>query len=97
MELSKIEAKLVRIEALLLEQKEVLTLDEVSQYTGISKSYLYKLTSTGGIPCYKPNGKLVYIAKDELNNWLLQNRKATTEELESQASTYNTLKKGGVK
>jgi predicted DNA-binding transcriptional regulator AlpA len=32
-----------------LEQKEVLTLTEVSSYTGLSKSHIYKLCSTGGV------------------------------------------------
>ncbi|MBL0191163.1 MAG: AlpA family phage regulatory protein [Saprospiraceae bacterium] len=30
-----------------LENKEVLTLKEVSSYTGLSKSHIYKLCSTG--------------------------------------------------
>ena len=46
--------RLQNIEELLLTQKTVLKLDEVILLTGLSKSYLYKLTSTGGIPCYKP-------------------------------------------
>ena len=83
------------IESLLLAQKNVLTFDEVAVYTGISKSYLYKLTSGGGIPCYKPNGKLIYFSKLELDSWLLQNRKATTKEIDNKASTIVTLKNGG--
>lgn len=83
------------IESLMLAQKNVLTFDEVAVYTGISKSYLYKLTSGGGIPCYKPNGKLIYFSKLELDSWLLQNRKATNKEIENKAITIVTLKNGG--
>jgi excisionase family DNA binding protein len=93
----RIEERLSNIEALLLSQKTVLNFVEVAAYTGLSKSYLYKLTSTGGIPCYKPQGKQIYFSKHEIDQWLLQNRKATTDELESQASTIVTLKKGGAK
>jgi hypothetical protein len=32
--------------------------------------------------------------KQEIDQWLLQNRKATTRELESQAATFVTLKNG---
>jgi excisionase family DNA binding protein len=86
--------RLRNIESLLLTQKTVLNFDEVAAYTGLSKSYLYKLTSTGGIPCYKPQGKQIYCSRIELDGWLLQNRKATKDEIESEASTFVTLKKG---
>jgi excisionase family DNA binding protein len=65
---------------------------EVLLLTGLSKSYMYKLTSTGGIPCYKPQGKQIFFKKDEVESWLLQNRKATNKELDALASTYTTLK-----
>ncbi len=95
MEETKTIERLRIIESLLLTQKTVLTFDEVAVYTGISKSYLYKLTSAGGIPCYKPNGKLIYFSKLELDSWLLKNRKATNKEIDNQASTIVTLKNGG--
>lgn len=84
--------RLITIENLLLSQKTVLNFDEGADYTGISKSYLYKLTSAGGIPCYKPTGKLIYFNKAELDQWLLQNRKATSGELEKSAASIVTLK-----
>jgi excisionase family DNA binding protein len=59
---------------LLLSQKKVLTLDEVSDYTGLSKSFLYKLTCKNEIPCYKPLGKHIYFNKEEIDSWLLQNK-----------------------
>ena len=76
-----------------LENKEVLTLNEVSLYTGLSKSHIYKLCSTGGIPFYKPFGKVNYFDRLEIIQWLKQNRVATTREIESRASTILTLKK----
>ena len=95
--LQSIDDRLRNIETLLLSQKTVLNFDEVAAYTGLSKSYLYKLTSTGGIPCYKPNGKQIYFNKTEIDRWLMQNRKATNDEIESQAATFVTLKNGGAK
>lgn len=96
-ELQKINDRLSNIETLLLSQKNVLTFDEVADYTKLSKSYLYKLTSSGGIPCYKPNGKHIYFNKKEIDTWLLQNPKATNEELACQAATSEILKKRGGK
>jgi excisionase family DNA binding protein len=95
--ITNLEERLSNIESLLLSQKTVLNFDELATYTGLSKSHLYKLSSTGGIPCYKPNGKHIYASKVEVDQWLLQNRKATTKELETQASNYVTFKKGGAK
>ena len=88
--------KLVAIERnTLLAAKNVLTPDDVVQLTGMSKSYLYKLTSTRQIPHYKPNGKMVYFNREELEKWLQSNRVATDEELEQKAKKL--IKKGGRK
>jgi excisionase family DNA binding protein len=95
MDLNIIYDKLRNIESLMLSQKVVLNFNEVAAYTGLSKSYLYKLTSSAGIPCYKPQGKQIYFNKQEIDQWLLQNRKATNIELENQASTFVTLKTNG--
>ena len=89
--LQSIDVRLRNIEALLLSQKTVLNFDEVTAYTGLSKSYLYKLTCSGGIPCYKPQGKRIYFNKQEIDQWFLQNRKATSKELDNQAATFVTL------
>ncbi len=93
--LQRIDERLANIEAMLLSTKTVLTFDEAAIYTGISKSYLYKLTSTGGIPCYKPNGKVLYFNRTELDGWMMQNRKATSDELETRANTYLAVRGGG--
>ena len=92
--LQSIDDRLRSIETLLQSQKTVLNFEEVVAYTGLSKSYLYKLTSSGGIPCFKPQGKHIYFNKQEIDSWLMQNRKATTRELDSKAATFVTLQKG---
>ena len=58
---------------LLLNNKTVLTPDEVSLMYGLSKDYLYHLTSERVIPFHKPNGKKIFFDKEEVENWLLQN------------------------
>jgi excisionase family DNA binding protein len=63
MNLENINDRLRNIETLLLNQKSVFNFDEIAAYTGLSKSHLYKLTSSGGIPCYKPQGKHIYFNK----------------------------------
>jgi len=68
--------------------KEVLNIDECSMLTGYSKNFLYKLTSQRAIPFYKPLGGSIRFKKSEVEDWLLQNRQATTSETNSLATTY---------
>ena len=92
-----ITAKLNAIERYtLLGAKNVLNLDDVALLTGLSKSHLYKLTSTKQIPHYKPNTKAVYFDRAEIEKWMLQNRVTTQAEAEQQAIAY-VVKKGGAK
>jgi len=82
-----IEDRLRKIEKLLLAKKETLTLEDACNYTGISESFMYKLTSARKIPHYKPHGKLIYFKTQELNDWLLQNPVVTIDELKREATS----------
>ena len=50
--------KLIEVQKLILDvqkcQKEMLTVDELVMYTGLSKNWVYKLTSNKILPHYKP-------------------------------------------
>jgi excisionase family DNA binding protein len=76
-------------------QKKVLNFNETCTYLELSQSHLYKLTSTGSIPHYKPNGKKIYFHREELDQWLLRNRSDSQDELEQQAANY-LIQKGKV-
>lgn len=80
--------RLDRIERLLVANKEVLTFEEASEYKGISRSYLYKLTAAREIPHSKPNGKMLFFEKAKLNTWLLQNGRKSRSEIETEALNY---------
>lgn len=69
-------------------QKEVLTFDEAVRYTGIKRSTLYKLTSKQVIPHSKPNGKMIFFRRVELEQWLMSNPVATTTDLTAAAQAY---------
>jgi excisionase family DNA binding protein len=79
---------------LMLTSKEVLTADEAAKYMGMAKSYLYKLIMRGQLAYYKPSGKMVFFKRTELEQWLLSNRYATTEEINERAEEYLNLKGG---
>ena len=88
--------RLETLERLIVSQsiirKEVLNLQETCQFLELSPSHLYKLTSTGGIPYYKPNGKKLYFKRAELETWLLRNRSCSHDEIEQQAADYLIMK-----
>lgn len=99
-----IEQRLERIEQLtLLAAKDALTMDDATAYTGLSKSYLYRLVCKKQIPYYKSaGGKQTYFKKSELCDWLLKHRVSTTEEAQESAAAYcvnkpRNGKKGGAK
>ena len=75
--------------------KNVLSVDDVALITGLSKNYIYKLTSSRQIPYYKPNGKLMYFDKKEIEDWMRQNRMETTDEANQRALAY-VVEKGGI-
>jgi excisionase family DNA binding protein len=84
--LNQIEQKLDSLAALiqslqLHQMKAMLNPQEAAAYMGISKSTLYKHTSSGNIAYYKPNGKLILFRKADLDNWLEANRIPSNEEL----------------
>ncbi len=97
--MQELEAKMQRVlEYSLLSAKNVLTLDDTALLTGLSKSYLYKLTCTHQIPYYKPNGKQIFLDKKEVEAWMKRNRYQSEDEAESVALAHVVAsdRKGGV-
>ena len=71
-----------------LSAKKALTVDDVSLLTGLSKSYIYSLTSTKQIPFYKPNGKQLYFDKADIEKWMLSNKVESIAESERRALNH---------
>lgn len=80
--------KLDRItEITLIGTKTVLDLEEAALFTGFSTGHLYRLTSGKQIPHFKKSRKL-YFKKSELEDWMLEKKILTIDEIQSKASTY---------
>ena len=79
------EKRIRQLEAKQLALKEILTFEEGSEYTGISKSTLYKMTSAHEIPYYKPHGKLIFFERKELDCWLRQKTVKSMVQLQEEA------------
>jgi excisionase family DNA binding protein len=65
-------------------KKKVLNIEEASQLTGLRIPTLYKYSSEGKIPVYKPEGKRLFFKRTELENWLLRNKQKSNYELENE-------------
>jgi excisionase family DNA binding protein len=66
-------------------ENKPLNIDEAAEYLSMKKSYLYQLVYHGKIASYKPGGKLLYFKREDLENYVYQNRKAADFELAERA------------
>ncbi len=74
-----------------INRKDVLNFNEAVKFIDVSSSYLYKLTSSGKIPHYKPQGKKIFFSRVELEAWLLTNPVTSSDAIEIKASTHVAL------
>ena len=58
----------------LISSKEVLTLKEVCLYTGYQPSTIYHYIKEAGLKSYCPEGKKIFIKREDLVEWLLRNK-----------------------
>ncbi len=61
--------------------KEFMTVDELADYLGLSKSAVYKITSKKEIPFYNPGGKKIYFKRIEVDAWIESGRVAPDNEV----------------
>jgi prophage regulatory protein len=87
---AKILQKLQGIEAILINSsKEWLTLSELATYLGISKGKVYELTQAKTFSLYKPGGKITYVKRAEVDEWIESHRVATAKHVvDGKANDY---------
>lgn len=91
--LQKLEEVLQILREERLAEKRILNLEQAALFTGLSTSYLYKLTSKRMIPHSKPRGKTIFFVREELEEWMLQNKQPHSKDFSRAAADYN-LNKG---
>ena len=76
--------------------KEYYSINDVCNYLGVSKSFVYKLSFNNTIPKYCPGGKLVWFKKSDVDDWVSKCRIASQDELYAQAEldTYKHRRTG---
>ena len=73
------------IKVLLSHSKKVMNVEDLAQYTGLSKSKIYKLTHLKLIPMgNNPNIRQKFFDKDKIDAWLLGEPDLSDEFLENQ-------------
>lgn len=76
-------AILTEIKGLLSQNKKVLNVEDLANYTGLSKSKIYKLTQLKLIPTgNNPNIRQKFFNKDSIDAWLLGEPDLSDETLE---------------
>jgi len=77
--------KFKRLENLIITtQKQVLSINELCAFAGLSKSTVYKLIMSGGMPHYKQS-KCLYFDEDEVINWFKEAMGYNADELKQNA------------
>ncbi len=82
--------KLDSIQKTLVEkEKPFLSIDQASEYLGISKNTLYGYTSKGILPFYKPQNRKIFFRIEDLNQFVLdkKNKRISQDEIEEKAVT----------
>ena len=85
--------KLNRIEKHIFSLKTILNVEELAEYTGFKKSYIYKLVHSNSLPFSKPNGKVLFFFIQKIDEWLLQNASKSINELQQEALEFSLQKK----
>lgn len=85
--------KLNRIEKYIVGLKEILNVEELSDYTGFTKSHIYKLVHKSQIPYSKPGGKVLFFERKKIDFWLLQNSFKSTFEIEEEALLHTKIRR----
>jgi excisionase family DNA binding protein len=68
--------------------KRVLTVSEVAAYIGRTEAQIYKLTMSRLIPFYKPEKRLIYFDRLEIDEWLKRNPIKTADQIGQDADTH---------
>lgn len=85
---AKWQQKEKQIESNMEAERNLLTTTEAAKYLGLKPSYLYKLMMRRAIPYYKPNGKLCFFSKADLDAWITNIRVKSQAEIDSDAAQY---------
>jgi excisionase family DNA binding protein len=62
-----------------------MSVQDLCTFLGVSKSFIYKLSSLNVLPKYCPNGKILFFKKTDVIKWIEKNRIPSDDELQAEA------------
>lgn len=95
--LDMIDDKIDRIVNRIEPKDEVIHDEECMRITGLSKSRLAHLRSSGDIPFNRPTGGKVSYNRSEILKWVKNGRRKTNKQIRSEATTYCVTSKNNSK
>jgi len=61
---------------------------ETSLYLSLSIHYVRRLAREKELPSYKPNGKCIYFKVEDLDNYLLNNKRTSNKKIMEKTTKY---------
>jgi excisionase family DNA binding protein len=80
--------RMTKVEKCLLAQKEYLSLEEVAFYLNIKIEAVYEQTSAKTWPTFKPGGKITYVKREDVENWIEASRRASGDDIDQRANKF---------
>lgn len=65
----------------------IMTVEQLASYLSLSKSTIYKLTSSRDIP-FSKRSKKIYFKRKEIDKWILESKMVTNDEIAMMAADY---------
>ena len=78
------------------ENERFIQIDELTEIIGLSPSTVYKMTSSGEIPHYKPFGKKLYFKISEVYELFEKNKVLSNSEIQQEVSSQIIGKEGSL-
>lgn len=66
---------------------QIMTIEDLASYLSLSKATIYGYTFRNTIP-YTKRGKRLYFEKSAIDDWLFENSRKTTQDIERIATEY---------
>jgi len=64
---------------------DLLNLSQAVTYTGLSKSFWYKITAAKELNYYQPNGKTIFFKRGDIDNFLCRRKIQSNQEISLEA------------
>lgn len=88
----KEQLQLIDLTKILVNQKTIFNVEDLHIYSGLSISAIYKLTQSKKLRFSRPNGKVIFFKKEDVDNFLLSKPITTADDIEQQTINYLNAK-----